>query len=101
MCGNRLADPYPLVLGRGTTVVHDEWRFIQRQLLDATETAGRLEREHGARGHALQGRGTTRFAHERGDVLDFALHGIGRRVTTLASTLEELRIECSFPADEA
>jgi len=67
-------------------VVHDERRFVYRNLLDASEAICRLERKNCAGGNAPDKRCATRFVDEGFNVVDLTLYRIGRRITAVAST---------------
>src|SRR5260370_23937630 len=67
-------------------VIHDEWRFVYRNLLDASEAICCLERKYCTGGNAPDKRCATRFVDEGFDVFELALHRIGRCITAVAST---------------
>lgn len=69
-----------------TAVVDDEWRLVQRELLDLVGELGcGLEGKDRARGLALDKRRSTCFINTSLEIFDLALDRIWRRVFTVAS----------------
>jgi hypothetical protein len=66
--------------------IDEQRRFEEGELVDREPPHGGLDREKGARRHAVDAGSSPRFAEERGEILHLAFDGVRWRVPAVATT---------------